>query len=251
MNISGKSLGFHRLKVSGHWKIALAAGILLHILAFATLRIVTPTSPIVTFPEPFLLFPEDIIESGSEPAAVSYGDLFDPAPLFLPTLWNYAPDLGNLDLEREIEPLFEPFDPVITLSAQPPDILAREVQPSYSSPRQALQSLPDNPFSILGRRQQAIIQIPQRAGFMEVQKAGSGILALKSVLPDELAGVTQDLFGWVIFQIVVDISGPIGEPHLIKGSGSPETDQILRNYLAAPFLFSGLKPGYYRVTFGP
>jgi len=247
----GKWFGPGKWKPSGHWQIALAAGLFLHLLAFATLRVVTRSSPEVSFPQPFIKFPQDLIETGGDSANVSYGDLFDPAPLFLPTLWNYAPDFGNLHLDREVEPIFEPFEPVISLSAQPPAILAEEIRPRYNLPRNLLESERSNHFSVFGKRRRAIVKAPQRAGFMEVQRAGGESLSIGSVLPDGLAEVTQDMLSLVVFQIIVDKSGPVGEPLILKGSGSPRTDQALRVYLATAFLLSGLKPGYYTVTFGP
>ncbi len=238
-------------KLSGRWQIALAAGFFLHLLTFAALRIVTLSSPEVSFPEPFIKFPQDLVETDGESADISYGDLFDPAPLFLPTLWNYAPDFGNLHLEREVEPLFEPYEPVISLSAQPPAILAEEIQPRYNIPRNVLESERGNDFSIIGRREQVIEKAPQRAGFMEVKKAGSESWMMESVLPDGLAEATRDMLSWVVFQVLIDKTGPVGEPLLLKGSGTPQTDLSLRDYLATPFLLAGLKPGYYVVTFGP
>jgi len=232
-------------------KIAVAAGLLLYLLAFSFLRVVTFSSLPADFPEPFLSFPADIIDAGSEREAVSYGDLFDPTPLFLPTVWNYAPDLENLAQEREVEPLFEPFEPAISLTSQPPSVLAEATQALFSLPREALEYERENYFSIFGRRERAIVKVPQRAGLMEVRLVGSGKVDRVRVLPEELAEFTQDLLSWAVFQVVVDASGPIGEPLLMKGSGSPATDQVLRDYLATPFLLAGLKPGYYKVIFGP
>ncbi len=246
-----KWVGRGKWKLSGHWQIALAAGFFLHLLAFATLRVVTRTAPEVSFPEPFIKYPLDLIETGGDSGNVSYGDLFDPAPLFLPTLWNYAPDFGNLHLDREVEPLFEPFEPAISLSAQPPAILAEEIRPRYNIPRNLLESVRSNQFSIFGIRQRAIVKAPQRAGFMEVKRSGRESMSIGSVLPDGLVEVSQGMLSLVVFQIIVDKSGPVGEPLILKGSGSPRTDQALRNYLTTPFLLAGLKPGYYTVTFGP
>lgn len=244
-------MGRSKWKLSGYWQIALAAGLFLHLLAFATLRIVTRSSPEVTFPEPFIKYPQELIETGGGFADVSYGDLFDPAPLFLPTLWNFAPDFGNLHLDREVEPLFEPFEPVISLSAQPPAILAEEIRPGYNLPRNLLENERSNHFSVFGQRRRAIEKAPLRAGFMEVKRAGLESMSIGSVLPDGLAEVTQDMLSLVFFQVLIDKAGPVGEPLIMKGSGSPRIDLALRNYLATPFLLSGLKPGYYTVTFGP
>ncbi len=232
-------------------KIAVAAGLLLHLAAFSFLRVVSFSTSATSFPEPYLRFPPVGFDAGNQGEILSYGELFDPTPLFLPTAWNYAPDLGNLALEREIEPLFEPFKPIISLSTQPPAVLFEQSQPLMRRPRDALDYENENLFSILGRRERAILKVPQRAGFLEMRKAGSGQVAREKDLPPDLAEYTQDLLSWVTFQVIIDVSGLIGDPLLVKGSGSPVTDQALREYLATPFLMAGLDPGYYKVTFGP
>jgi hypothetical protein len=192
---------------------------------------------------------------GGSPALLEQVELYDPKPLFLPTLINNSdPNLPAM-LRREPGTVFQSFpagyvfdeyemkkvafpEP-ITVPATPVEVLhTGEIA---------------NPFFTFGRINYPYTPLSKRLAFLEVMQARTG----KTVLAVPLVAQKSDNLpggDWPPLEMMVAIetTGMVGEPTVTSGSGSDEIDDFFRAFLVKQFrLGSRLPPGFYTLRVGP
>jgi len=178
-------------------------------------------------------------------------DLFDPTPLFLPTINNagfairprtlqmasqgnlssYPPKLFNLPERIELH-----FPEVINLPKSPPDGLHVGREP--------------NPYRAIGQEDRNFAPLSDRLGYLEIVPAGGGV-PLAMIL-SKRPGAPEGDWRPMEWMAIIDRKGLMGSLALVISSGEDECDGYFRNYLTERLRMGiGLRPGTYRLRLGP
>lgn len=195
--------------------------------------------------------------------------LLDPAPLFLPTRYNYTQaDLANLT-DREPAQTFQAYPPSYAYSEEAFTIPFPDRAPAPDSvfPTQPVEALgygqTQTPYATLGRAEQPASPLPGRLAYLEVvsTKTGQTLITLPIPRPDPLpadlpeALSKGDLWFPVEFLAPLDITGLAAPPTLIRGSSTPPAVvQYLSQYLDKTLHIDArreLTPGLYLFRIGP
>ncbi len=180
--------------------------------------------------------------------------LFDSAPLFLPTEWNY---LSNQDLrgysDPVLDPLFESFEPALAIQSMDYDELGSLSEISIRSEADFLSPQNWSFFEEMGRDSVPLPRLSERSGYLEVIQLPSGsiITGEEVTLPEsDFSAVSGD---WrpIHFLLLIDRTGRVGEPLLSRNSTNDEVDSIWKDWLTGMPVIRRLSPGYYRVEIGP
>jgi hypothetical protein len=240
--------------VSGMWEGAaspvaraiLVIGIVIILLVFFAVRMVPEHVVQAQGTTVFLEYPNLGNLSVRETA-----ELFDTAPLILPTKWNYASDLSGMRLrEEDSAVLFAPFPPELALRDPGAFKSLGVVRSKIIRPEDLLSRGKMQFFKNFGALVDAGVPVPMRSGFIEISSLLDGGVVRSMRIAGELAGLGEDLSMWV-FHVVIDPIGAVGEALMVRGSGSEEADREVRDYLNSLQALAGIRPGYYRVTIGP
>lgn len=178
--------------------------------------------------------------------------LFDSAPLFLPTKWNYGSALQDNLLMRKGDVLFKPYPPSLLLEGEELADLPIFEQSKVNRPRELLANRYWSLFGSFGEAEEKLEKQPAGGSFLIVQEFGAEVPVRRQRLPDRIAEQLEALF-WAPtrFSVTVDAIGMVGAPKLTESSGFEMVDSVLREYLLEPFFSAGLSPGYYRVEIWP
>ena len=177
-------------------------------------------------------------------------EYLDSTPLFFPTEWNFGqgalkegikPQPGQIFGFVEAKYVFG--DQNLKLSeAQPIDVVGRLAE--------VVRAGNEAPFAGIGTKENQLVILSKRAGFLEITNLRDGKLILSQALAD-IPGVHAD-FVPLEFLVTVGASGLISEPVLMTGSGREEMELFLLTYLAKSFrVGERLAPGMYRILIGP
>ena len=179
-------------------------------------------------------------------------ELFDSAPLFLPTKWNYGSALQDNLLSHEGDALFEPYPPSVSLEGEELTDLPAVDDPEVNHPRELLANPYWSFFDSFGEAETELGKRPDVGSYLIVQGFGTEASVRRQRLPDRITGQFEAPF-WApaSFSVTVDAVGMVGEPKLTESSGFEAVDNALREYLLEPFFAAGLSPGYYRVEIWP
>ncbi|MDR1010456.1 MAG: hypothetical protein LBM04_04925 [Opitutaceae bacterium] len=182
--------------------------------------------------------------------------LFDPAPLFLPTPHNYTQADPVSISHREPVQTFQPFPPGYTYSDDTfdirfPDPVSVPAQPAGMLDYKQTQT----PYATLGRVEHPAAPLPPRQACLEVIRVKTGELLLQLPIapldpsppniPEAL--VTGD-WSPLEFLAMIDITGLAAPPTLMKGAGTPAVVQYLSDYLDKTLHIDArreLTPGLY------
>jgi hypothetical protein len=232
------------------WTIAIAIALAVHAGAFLAWRVPetrmqpTPASP------PRVSFSTVSPESSLSDQL----DLFDPAPLFLPTEWNYATAVKALKSDRSPGEMFDLYAPEWTAKPdQSPEelvMLPTGVEDAVS----ALRRFEWQYFTAFGRLDRPLVRLPQRLALMEVRSIATGRNILTREIPVSASSSAQGWGLWTPLEFLVSVqpSGMLGPPDLAHGSGFEEIDAFFRGYIQHETQLDLRVPaGYYRVTIGP
>jgi hypothetical protein len=176
----------------------------------------------------------------------------DPTPLFLPTEWNATEASGLVAAPRERGGTFQSFSPKLTFRADELDLNLPSPVTVPTRPTEAFSvDKPDRPFLGFGQRDQALPPLAQRGAFVDVRKAGSGEQLMAMALPDARPpgeGNWQPLE----FLVAVNPAGLVRPAVLVESSHVTDVDEYFEEYLARQLqIGQRLRPGFYRVSFGP
>ena len=191
---------------------------------------------------------------GVEVAALfqEQAELFDTAPLFLPTAWNYSGDLGDILRIDDQSALFEPFPPILSVDEETLNGIDAIEKSTVDSPRGFLEVVDWDFFHAFGERETLPRGVEERTGFLEIRGFGKEFLLRAERLPERLLReIEAPLWSPARFYLLVDSIGIVGHARMAKSTGSQIVNRALQNYLAEPFFAAGLKPGYYIVDIGP
>lgn len=232
--------------------LVLLAGVGVHLFGFLGVEVFWDSLDAPEFPEPFIrLQPEeDALLSRTE---AEYARLFDTAPLFIPTRWNYLTrsEFSGYRLP-ETPPLFAAFParaPELPYSPERFRTLLAEPPRDHS---RALAFRGSSFFEGFGERRLKPRPLRDRLAALEVVSLPESRSVLKRELTlEDLDGLPES--GWmpVDFLIFIDSIGQVGRPYSLGSSGSETVDGILLRWLSTSELALELVPGYYRVEIGP
>jgi hypothetical protein len=188
--------------------------------------------------------------------------LFDPAPLFLPTSHNYTQADPVSTSHRDPVQTFQPFPPGYTYSDDTfsirfPDPVSVPAQPAAALDYDQTQT----PYATLGRAEHPAAPFPPRLVCVEVIRAKTGELLLQLLIarPDpQPSGLPEALStgDWspLEFLAAIDITGFAAPPTLMKGTGAPAVVQYFSDYLGKTLHIDArreLTPGLYILRVGP
>lgn len=181
--------------------------------------------------------------------------LDDPAPLFLPTSWNYlvqAQEQGSS--LPETPELFVGFGARLLLEGRAPEPLPRLVgEVAYSSPQDALRNSDWSYFVGFGEKDEIRRPaLPPRRAAYRLSQLSDGLREVGGVVelrPDDPVPPAD----WrpVEFLLMVDLLGPVGQPLGISSSGHEEWDRTLERWVRESRFWTDLDPGYYLLSIGP
>ncbi len=178
--------------------------------------------------------------------------LLDDEPLFLPTRWNAAtPSPPRFGAPGDIPNPFGELEEV-AVGELPQVFPAPESRPG--APDETVEGALDfwGFFERFGQGERMQVAVPQRAGFLQIERSGSGE-ALVSEAVAAFPGEAWPEVLWAPAQLHLLISDPAvpAAPLLVESSGNALIDGRLVEWVATFAERYGLERGYYTVTIGP
>lgn len=181
-------------------------------------------------------------------------ELFDPAPLFFPTEWNFGQRPLRESLRRQPGQVFGSFPANFTFGEQNIKAYGAEAMVAPERLADVLVQGNEAPFAGMGQIDVQRPGLTERNSFLEVRALIDG----KIIMAQALNGLTLPRldFAPVEYLVAVSSAGIVGDPILMVGSGGEEVDEkvdaFFRSYLVKTFrLGERLNPGRYRVLVGP
>lgn len=231
--------------------MAILLGIVVHLAVFVALSFESKSVEMEKTREAFVQYP-DRRESEHSALLKEQASLFDTAPLFLPTPQNHSFSLKEIQMQEKETTLFDSFPAKITLARSNWETFSWFEEPEFSDYRGILRSEFWNIFHYLGSSPRSKEVEVKRGSLVEIIPYGRSTPILVEPLPSQIRQVGEGvLWSPVALQILVDRIGPIGAPFLVNSSGSYRIDEAIEGYLLEAARNWGLRPGYYRVLFGP
>lgn len=176
-------------------------------------------------------------------------ELFDPAPLFIPTEKNFGRGQLPPHLVKQPGQVFGDFGAKLTFSDGGLGSYGAENLAAGESMVDVLSRGNEVPFAGLGETSINRPKLPARSAFMQIKRMGES--ELREFTLNDVAVPRAD-FSPLEFVVAVGAAGLIGDPLLTAGSGRDEVDTFFQNFLAKTYrLGSLLPPGRYRVVIGP
>ena len=235
------------------WGILLI-GIAAHLLGFFFYKPLYKPKEIKPIPSSFVTYPKTDIQQ----VIVEQAWLYDTAPVFLPTTWNYSGQRGENRINevftqiKKMDPPFDTFKPNITLNKIDFMEVAALPDSSLNRPSDLLQNEYWNFFSRFGKTPE-ITALDRRTGHFKIIDMQSGYVIDDISLVDDIE-TPLDIppLNPITFLIYIDKWGSIGSPMLLNTSGDDNLDLALRQFTAY-HLFGKTPPksGYYKVLIGP
>lgn len=198
--------------------------------------------------------PEPFVRVGSTAGAGSEllrekADLFDPAPLFVPTERNYSQRGLPAALVKQPGGVFGDFGAKLSFAEGGLTPYAFEGPAGADSLPEVLARNNEAPFSGFGEVDAARNPLAAREAIVRVNLLGSNEMrdiGLGGAVPPRTD------FPPLEFLILVGPAGLIGDPVIALSSGSEEVDGFFLQFLARTArLGAVLAPGRYRVSVGP
>lgn len=176
-------------------------------------------------------------------------ELFDPAPLFIPTEKNYGRGQLPAHLVKQPGQVFGDFGAKLTYNEGGLESYGVENLAAGESMVDVLSRGNEVPFAGLGEASVSRPKLPARSAFLQIKKMGES--ELREFALNDLAVPRSD-FSPLEFVVAIGSAGLIGDPLLTVGSGRDEVDVFFQDFLANTYrLGSVLPPGRYRVVIGP
>jgi len=208
-----------------------------------------PASPVPRGPEAFVKLAGQQV-AGGDPLLREKAELFDPAPLFIPTERNYGQDGLPASVVRQPGQVFADFAPKLQTAESGLPTYGSETAAAPDNLPEILSRANEVPFAGFGQWDVKRTPLAERAGYIEAKLLLNGNLMIDE--PLALPPLPRADFGPAEFVVVVWAGGVVGEPVIKSGSGWDEVDAVLREHLAKRFnLGSRLPPGQYLVSIGP
>lgn len=182
-------------------------------------------------------------------------ELRDPAPLFLPTPLNAAPELRVANLGASMQDNFTPFSPFLSYAEGPVNLRFPPVADVPARPEGELRvGERPNAYESLGRAPIEPVVLPDRLGYLEIVSAGEGPPVLRMELKGKPVAAEVPAGSWQPMELMaaIDSAGLVGSLTVVASSTAEEWDKFWRLYLAKDFrIGERLKAGLYRIRVGP
>lgn len=176
-------------------------------------------------------------------------DLFDPAPLFVPTARNYGQRGLPADMVKQPGGVFADFGPKLTFEGTSLVRYAAEAGDLETNPAEILARNNEAPFSGLGESTAALPPLSQRGASILVKNLEKSEIRSIDVSSGE---PPRGDFPPAEYLLVVGPAGLIGEPAIAVSSGFEEVDAFFLDFLVRTArLGAVLGPGRYLVVVGP
>jgi hypothetical protein len=229
---------------------ALLAGVLLHLAGFLVFRVVSNPLPTRDDRPAFVRY----ISASSIAGDLVFEEqaqLFDSAPLFIPTQWNAAQSVSLMSGDR-IRERFPEFEPEINLvdELHVSSLPLGEAYP-VSVPADLLKSRFWSFFAEFGQAQGEAVSYPSVGHFAEVMLIGGGApkLALECTLEfTDTSAVPEPV---TMFVRVSNRGLYLGEPVVSQSSGNVAFDRAAKAWLRLPETISQFPEGYLLVKVYP
>lgn len=198
--------------------------------------------------EPFVRVSSPAAAAGDR-AVRERAELFDPAPLFLPTAHNFGQGQLPLQLAKQPGQVFADFGAKLTFGEGGLDAFGAENLASAESLAEVLSRSNEVPFAGLGESGGRRPQLLAREAVVQIKRMGGNTLSEITLVG---VGVPASDFAPLEFLVAVGPAGLIGDPILTSGSGKDQVDVFFQDYLVKTYrLGVMLSPGRYRVMIGP
>ena len=176
-------------------------------------------------------------------------ELFDPAPLFIPTARNYGHGQLPSQLVKQPGQVFTDFGAKLSFNEGGLAAYGAENPAAGEGLADVLSRSNEVPFAGLGENAASRVQLPVRSAVIIVKKMGDSEIQEKILTNISLP---RPDFSPLEFVVAVGSTGLIGDPLLSLGSGHDDMDVYFQTYLAKTYrLGTLLPPGRYRVMIGP
>ncbi|MGJ8640355.1 MAG: hypothetical protein ACSHYA_13290 [Opitutaceae bacterium] len=229
---------------------ALLVGVLVHLAGFLLFRVESNLLPVRDQNESFVRY---ISQSSIEGDATleEQSQLFDSAPLFIPTKWNAAQSVSLMPNDRAPE-RFPEFEPEIDLaSALNSSNLPSVEQSSIEQPIDLLKSRFWSFFESFGQTDELITPFPTVGHFAEIVIVGSTEPSLSMESPLEFTD-TNAVPEPVHLLLRVPGNGQIfGEAVVSQSSKNPAFDRAAQEWLRDPETIGKLPVGYLWIKIYP
>ncbi|MDP4609991.1 MAG: hypothetical protein NWT02_02265 [Opitutales bacterium] len=231
--------------------VALMVGIAVHLAGFLIFRVVSNPLPTRDDRAAFVRY----VSAGSlagDLALEEQAQLFDSAPLFVPTQWNAAQNVSLAQRDR-VRERFPEFEPAIDLlkALDNSDALIGSVD-SVQQPGDLLASRFWVFFERFGQSDHAVQAFADVGHFAEIAVVGSA--AQSAVTLDCPMEFTDPAPVNEPVQFYLRVGGDgrrLGEPLVSKSSGNEAFDRAARRWLQLPATVGRLPAGYLSVTVYP
>lgn len=199
-------------------------------------------------PEPFVRVSSPG-QGTTDRALQERADLFDPAPLFIPTAKNFGQGQLPPQLVKQPGQVFGDFGAKLNFNEGGLGTYGAENLAAGENLVDVLSRSNEVPFAGLGESGVARPTLNGRSALVQIKKMGQSDLREFAVTN---VAVPRPDFSPMEFVVAVGPAGLIGEPLITRGSGREEVDQFFQDFLAKTYrLGSVLSPGRYRVLIGP
>ncbi|MGC6424441.1 MAG: energy transducer TonB [Lentimonas sp.] len=242
--------GKKRLLISPMLRVALLIGVLVHLAGFLIFRIESNKLPTSDTSVSFVQFiSADSI--ASDRALEEQAQLFDSAPLFIPTEWNAAQSGSFVPRERALE-RFPRYEPEINLSAAlyATDLPAGD-QKTVTKPMDLLQSRFWVFFDGLAQSPQDIELFPTAGHHAEIFVLGQDRSAFSLESPLVFTDTSAVPEPVQLYFRVSATGRSIGDAVIAQSSGNAAFDSAVQAWLRRPETIGQLPVGYLSVTVYP
>lgn len=179
--------------------------------------------------------------------------LFDQAPLYFPTQWNYTTD-ENVLFGGGTSPAdsfgYYQRRMVVGSSGGPGDL--RPPIQGFENAGEAVETFSWPYFSAFGRIDREVVEVSRRLGAIEVRKEIGGDPLIEANVDAPAGNSWPDWQPFDMLVLVGDV-GMVGEPLVVpRGAGSEVVEDFFRDYVRTQLrLDLRIPPGYYLVSVGP
>ena len=230
---------------------ALIAGVLVHLAGFLVFRVASNPLPTRDQSAGFVRYVSASSLAG-DLALEEQAQLFDSAPLFVPTQWNAAQSVSLMPRDR-VRARFSEFEPVIDLVRElRPVSLSVGDEGGVSKPADLLKSRFWVFFEGFGQAREVIVPFPSIGHFAEVVVIGAedeGALLIESPLKFTDTSVVPEP---VSLLLRISSGGVyIGGAVISRSSGNVEFDRAAQNWLRLPETLGQLPAGYLDIKVYP
>lgn len=231
---------------------ALLLGVLTHVVGFLMFSVQLGKISTAEESSPFVVF---LNEAAMDPGSLAneWAELFDSAPLFIPTVWNAAAQ-DYRPLEMPVAGHFGDYLPTISLEQElwPSGTFGLR-EDTVENPRDLLDIRYLSPFRTFGQGPPASTEPLAWTSFVRVRVQEDGV---------ERAGAEPTLWPLSGYPEMAELSRPasftlymsadgrlLSLPILLESSGQAELDQWAQDWLIAPERLAALPAGRLEISF--